>query len=117
MIKIVIGAAEQSLAYDLRAALTEMESVDAVFVAESTDELVSAVLRLDPDVVLVHDHLGPDPVLPMVRDLALRRATCAALVVTTAPTAAQFSAAMDAGARGVVSYPPTFEELQSRVAA
>jgi pilus assembly protein CpaE len=117
VIKIVIGAAEQSLAYDLRAALTEMESVDAVFVAESTDELVSAVLRLDPDVVLVHDHLGPDPVLPMIRDLALRRATTAALVVTTAPTAAQFGAAMDAGARGLVSYPPTFEELQSRVAA
>lgn len=115
MIKIVIGAADQSIAYDLRAALTEMDGVDALFVVESTTELVSAVLRLDPDVVLVHDQLGPDPVMQTVRDLALRRATCAALVVTLAPTADQFGAAMDAGARGLVGYPPTFEDLQSRV--
>jgi pilus assembly protein CpaE len=117
MIKIVIGAAEQSIAYDLRAALAEMEGVDALFVVESTTELVAAVLRLDPDVVLVHDQLGPDPVMQTVRDLALRRATCAALVVTLSPTAEQFGAAMDAGARGLVAYPPTFEDLQSRVSA
>lgn len=117
MIKIVIGAAEQSIAYDLRAALTEMEGVDALFVVESTTELVAAVLRLDPDVVLVHDQLGPDPVMQTLRDLSLRRATCAALVVTLTPTAEQFGAAMDAGARGLVAYPPTFQDLQSRVAA
>jgi pilus assembly protein CpaE len=117
VIKIVIGAAEQSIAYDLRAALTEMEGVDALFVVESTTELVAAVMRLDPDVVLVHDQLGPDPVMQTVRDLALRRATCAALVVTLAPTADQFALAMDAGARGLVTYPPTFEDLQTRVSA
>src|SRR5687767_13458682 len=98
MIRIVIGAADQSIAYDLRAALTEMEGIDALFMVESTAELVSAVVRLDPDVVLVHDQLGPDPVLQVVRDLALRRATCAALVITLSPTAEQFSLAMDAGA-------------------
>ncbi len=117
MIKIVIGAAEQSIAYDLQTALTEMDGVDALFVVESTTELVAAVLRLDPDVVLVHDQLGPDPVMQTVRDLALRRATCAALVVTLAPTAERFAAAMDAGARGLIGYPPTFEDLQSRISA
>lgn len=117
MIKIVIGAADQSIAYGLRAAVTEMDGVDALFVVESTTELVAAVLRLDPDVVLVHDQLGPDQMMHTVRDLALRRATCAALVVTLSPTADQFSAAMDAGARGLMAYPPSFEDLQDRVMA
>jgi pilus assembly protein CpaE len=117
MIKIVIGAADQSIAYDLRAAVTEMDGVDALFVVESTTELVAAVLRLDPDVVLVHDQLGPDQAMQTVRDLSLRRATCAALVITTTPTAEQFGAAMDSGARGLIAYPPAFEDLQARVTA
>jgi hypothetical protein len=58
MTSIVIAAAEQSIAYDLRAALSEMDAVEALFVVESTSDLVSTVLRLDPDVVLVHDRLG-----------------------------------------------------------
>jgi pilus assembly protein CpaE len=117
MIKVLIGAAEQSIAYDLRAALSEMASVDALFVVESTTELVPAVLRLDPDVVLVHDQLGPDPVLQLIRDLSLRRPSCAALVVALGPTAEQFGAAMDAGARGVLAYPPSFEDFEARVIA
>jgi pilus assembly protein CpaE len=115
MTSIVIAAAEQSIAYDLRAALSEMDAVEALFVVESTSDLVSTVLRLDPDVVLVHDQLGPEPALQAVRDLSLRRPTCAALVVSLAPTAGAIAAAMDAGARGMVAYPLTFEELQSRV--
>jgi pilus assembly protein CpaE len=115
MTSIVVAAAEQSIAYDLRAALSEMEAVEALFVVESTSDLVSTVLRLDPDVVLVHDQLGPEPALQAVRDLSLRRPTCAALVVTLAPTAAALAAAMDAGARGMVAYPLTFEDLQARV--
>jgi pilus assembly protein CpaE len=115
MTSIVIAAAEQSIAYDLRAALSEMEPVEALFVVESTSDLVSTVLRLDPDVVLVHDGLGPEPALQAVRDLSLRRPTCASLVVSLAPTAAALAAAMDAGARGMVAYPLTFEDLQARV--
>jgi len=115
MTSIVIAAAEQSIAYDLRAALSEMEAVEALFVVESTSDLVSTVLRLDPDVVLVHDQLGPEPALQAVRDLSLRRPTCAALVVSLAPTGGAIAAAMDAGARGLVAYPLSFEELQSRV--
>ena len=73
MTSIVIAAAEQSIAHDLRPRWSEMEAVEAVFVVESTSDLVSTVLRLDPDVVLVHDQLGPEPALQAVRDLSLRR--------------------------------------------
>jgi pilus assembly protein CpaE len=115
--RIVVGAAEQTIAYELRTALDELEDVSSVYVVESTAELVAAVLRLDPDVVLVHDQLGPEPALQVVRDLALRRPTCAALIITLAPTTETLAAAMDAGARGIVGHPVTFEELTVRVAA
>lgn len=117
MTRVVIGAADQALALDLRAALAEMDHVEVAFVAESTAEFVAAVVRSDPDVVLVHDLLGPEPALQTVRDITLRRPTCAALVVTGSATADTMSAAVDAGARGTVTYPLTFEQLQSRLQA
>lgn len=117
MTRVVIGAADQVLSLDLRAALTEMSELEVVAVAESTAEFVAAVVRTDPDVVLVHDRLGPEPALQTVRDVTLRRPTCAALVVTSAFDADAMSAAVDAGARGTVAYPLTFEQLQTRIDA
>ncbi|GLY13858.1 hypothetical protein Kisp01_08740 [Kineosporia sp. NBRC 101677] len=117
MISVVIGAADQSVAYELRAALGEMDGVEVQFVVETTSELVAAVLRLEPDVVLVHDQLGPDPALQAVRDLSLRRPGCALLVVTASADTSQFTMAMDVGARGVVAFPPAYEDLRARITA
>ncbi|MBT0772630.1 AAA family ATPase [Kineosporia sp. J2-2] len=117
MITVVIGAADQSVAYELQAALAEMDGIEVQFVVDSTPELAAAVLRLDPDVVLVHDQLGPEPALQTVRDLSLRRPACAQLLVTGSADTNQFSMAMDAGARGVVAFPPAYEDLRVRIAA
>jgi pilus assembly protein CpaE len=112
---VVIASADQSLIFLLRSAVEEMDGIRAEHVVYSTDELVNAVLRLDPDVVLVHDELGPDPVLQVVRDIGLRRPTCSPVIVTGTASAETFSAAMDAGARGIVVVPVAFEDLRGRI--
>jgi pilus assembly protein CpaE len=114
---VIVASADQSLAFELRSALQEIDGIRVEHVADSTAELVAAVLRLDPDVVLVHDELGPDPAMQVVRDLALRRPTCALVIVTATPSAETFAAAMEAGARGVVAAPVSFEDLRARVEA
>lgn len=114
MIRVVIGAAEQAVAFELRGALAEMDGVETVYVVDSTTDLAPVVVRLDPDIVLVHDSLGPEPVLPVLRDLALRRPASATLLVTSDP-AVDIGAVFEAGARGVVSYPIVFEQLRSRI--
>jgi pilus assembly protein CpaE len=117
MSTVVLGCADQGLSYELRSQLAEIGDVDIAFVAESTSELVSAVVRFEPDVVFIHDQLGPQPVLDVMRDLGLRRPGSASLIVTSDTATESYISAMEAGARGVVPYPLSFEEVQGRLAA
>ncbi|WP_130782562.1 AAA family ATPase, partial [Cellulomonas biazotea] len=112
---VVIGCADQSLAYELRAQLSEAAEVEVVGVGETTGELADLVLQHDPSIVLVHDLLGPEPVHQVVRDLSLRRPASVSIVVTSDEDPEVLAAAMDAGARGVLSYPLSFADVQQRV--
>ncbi|RZU17337.1 AAA family ATPase [Streptomyces sp. BK239] len=83
--------------------------VDALarLAAESVDEL--------PEVVVVHERIGPVPALELVREVALRFPAVGVVLVTTDASPGLFQAAMDAGARGLVTLPLSYEELASRV--
>lgn len=74
---------------------------------ESLDEL--------PEVVLVHERIGPVPALELIREVALRFPAVGVILITTDASAGLFSAAMDSGARGLVTLPLGYEELASRV--
>jgi pilus assembly protein CpaE len=113
---VVLGCADQGLSYELRSQLSEVGDVEIAYVADTTAELVNAVLRFEPDVVFLHDQLGPQPVLEIVRDLSLRRPGTATLMVTSDTSAEAYVPAMEAGARGIVAYPLTFEDVQARLA-
>ncbi|MFE6103494.1 CpaE family protein [Streptomyces laurentii] len=92
-------------------------------VADSTqllDTLASlAAVSLDelPDVVLVHERIGPVPALELVREVALRFPAVGVVLITSDASPVLFSAAMDSGARGLVTLPLGYEELASRVQA
>ncbi|GHF60975.1 hypothetical protein GCM10010218_48130 [Streptomyces mashuensis] len=70
-----------------------------------------------PDVVLVHERIGPVPALELVREVALRFPTTGVVLLTADPGPALYAAAMDCGARGLVALPPVYEELSARVQA
>jgi pilus assembly protein CpaE len=113
---VVLGCADQTLAYELRAQLVEAVSdLTVLGVAESTTELTALVTQHDPNLVLVHDQLGPEPVHQVIRDLSLRRPASVSVVVASDNDAEALAAAMDAGARGVLTYPLAFSEVQQRV--
>ncbi|EST24063.1 hypothetical protein N566_25160, partial [Streptomycetaceae bacterium MP113-05] len=83
-----------------------------------TLEQVAAGSAADlPEVVLVHERLGPRPALELVREVALRFPAVAVVLVTRDTTPGLYSAAMDAGARGVVGLPLAYDELAARVEA
>ncbi|MFC3689742.1 AAA family ATPase [Aquipuribacter hungaricus] len=117
MTRVVVAATDQALARELQAALGEIPDVDLAYVAASTSELVAAVTREDVDVVLVHEGLGPDPATATMRDLSLRRPATAMLLVSGDTGGDAVAQAVEAGARGVVSYPFSFESLQARFTA
>jgi pilus assembly protein CpaE len=77
--------------------------------AESVDEL--------PEIVIVHERIGPVPALELIREVALRFPAVGVILVTSDVGPALFAAAMDSGARGLVALPLSYEELAGRVQA
>ncbi|MGP3953749.1 AAA family ATPase [Streptomyces sp. 7N604] len=75
--------------------------------AESLEEL--------PEVVLVHERIGPVPALELIREVALRFPAVGVVLVTADTSAGLFSAVMDSGARGLIALPLSYEELAARV--
>jgi pilus assembly protein CpaE len=79
--------------------------------------LLVEVVEREPDLVLLHETLGPAPALAIVRDLLERRPTLAVVLITRDDGAATLAAAMEAGARGVVSLPVSYSDVQTRLSA
>ncbi|KAF2777872.1 AAA family ATPase [Streptomyces sp. OM5714] len=88
---------------------TQLVDTLARLAAESVDEL--------PEVVVVHERIGPVPALELIREIALRFPAVGVILVTSDPGPGLFQAAMDYGARGLVALPLGYEELASRVQA
>ncbi|MER5429832.1 AAA family ATPase [Streptomyces sp. NPDC002588] len=86
---------------------TQLVDTLARLAAESVDEL--------PEVVVVHERIGPVPALELVREVALRFPAVGVILVTTDVGPGLFQAAMDSGARGLVTLPLSYEELANRV--
>ncbi|WP_406455252.1 AAA family ATPase [Streptomyces sp. NBC_01622] len=88
---------------------TQLVDTLARLAAESVDEL--------PEVVVVHERIGPVPALELVREVALRFPAVGVILVTTDASPGLFQAAMDSGARGLIALPLSYEELATRVQA
>ncbi|CAM5265256.1 septum formation initiator [Streptomyces spiroverticillatus] len=74
---------------------------------ESLDEL--------PEVVLVHERIGPVPALEVIREVALRFPAVGVVLISADTSPQLFTAAMDSGARGMIGLPLSYEELAGRV--
>ena len=114
---VVIAAPDQTTGYELRARVDELEDFAVVDVADSTTYLNELVAQRDPEIVIVHEQLGPVPVLQAVRDVVARRPGTALVLLTEEFSPDVVSAAMDAGVRAVLEQPVTHEDLQGRLQA
>ncbi|MFF5894987.1 CpaE family protein [Streptomyces argenteolus] len=88
---------------------TQLIDTLARLAGESLDEL--------PEVVLVHERIGPVPALELIREVSLRFPAVGVVLITVDASPGLFSAAMDSGARGLVTLPLSYEELANRVQA
>ncbi|MEV7287183.1 AAA family ATPase [Streptomyces sp. NPDC093252] len=88
---------------------TQLIDTLARLAAESVDEL--------PEVVVVHERIGPVPALELIREVALRFPAVGVILITSDAGPGLFAAAMDSGARGLVALPLSYEELGARVQA
>jgi len=90
---------------------------DSTRLLDTLAALAAASLEDLPEVVLVHERIGPSPALELIREVALRFPAVGVVLVTGDAGPALYSAAMDAGARGIAGIPLAYDELAARVQA
>lgn len=114
---VLIAAPDQTTTYELRALVGEIDDFTVVDVVESSTTLSDAIVQRDPEIVLIHEQLGPAPVPQLIREITARRPGVALILMSEEFSPDVFSAAMDAGARGVLRYPTSLEDLSTRLTA
>ncbi|MFE6780148.1 CpaE family protein [Streptomyces sp. NPDC057702] len=120
-IRILPTVGDADLARTLGGLLSQLPGVepfpalgDSTALLETLAALAGAAVDELPEVVLVHEHIGPVPALELVREVALRFPAVGVVLVTADAGPALYSAAMDAGARGICALPPSYDELATR---
>lgn len=90
---------------------------DSTRLLDTLAELAAGSVADLPEVVLVHERIGPAPALELIREVALRFPAVGVVLMTADAGPALYSAAMDSGARGLAALPLAYDELAARVRA
>ncbi|WP_327353759.1 AAA family ATPase [Streptomyces sp. NBC_01304] len=121
-IRILPAAGDVDAARSLTTLLSQLPDADPALPVTDSTALLDTLARLAgesidelPEVVLVHERIGPVPALELIREVALRFPATGVILITTDASPVLYSAAMDAGARGLIALPLGYEELAARV--
>jgi pilus assembly protein CpaE len=109
--RVLIAAASPDLAAQAAALASEDAELEVVGTPADPGQLASALEGQPVDAVLLHEALGPLPVMDLVRDLAARFPHVGLVVVVEEGDTRILKAALKAGARDVIEMPLTLEEL------
>lgn len=123
-IRILPAAGDPDAARALAGLLGQLPDVeplpwtsDSTALLDTLAALAETAVESLPEVVLVHERVAPVPALELIREVALRFPAVGVVLITADAGPALYSAAMDAGARGIAGLPPSYDELATRVRA
>ncbi|MBY8877135.1 AAA family ATPase [Actinacidiphila acidipaludis] len=123
-VRILAGTGDPDAARALTGLLGQLPGAEPAPALRDSTALLDALARAAeygpedlPEVVVVHDVIGPMPALDLVRDIALRFPATGVVLLTADAGPAMLASAMNAGARGVIGLPLSYDELGARVEA
>ncbi|MFI8358752.1 CpaE family protein [Streptomyces sp. NPDC085612] len=122
--RILPACGDPDAARSLATLLGQLPSAEPAATVHDSTTLLDTLARLAldsldelPEVVLVHERIGPVPALELVREVALRFPAVGVVLLSSDAGPGLFSAAMDSGARGLIGLPLSYDELAARVQA
>lgn len=119
MAQAVVCSADEQRSWEIRQALADCEvEVDRTF--QSSRALLAALAEEGDqaaDILVVDESSSPMPMWDLVAEVSGRYPSIAVLTVVQNPSSEDFSTALDAGSRGIIAYPLSFENVASRVQA
>jgi len=123
-IRILPAVGDIDSARALGTLLSQLADAEPAAPVADTTALLDTLARLAaeslgelPEVVLVHERIGPVPALDVIRDLVLRFPAVGVVLITADTSTGVLTAAMDSGARGIVGLPLGYDALAERVQA
>ncbi|MEU0301884.1 AAA family ATPase [Streptomyces sp. NPDC006175] len=122
--RILPAVGDPDAARSVTTLLSQLPDAEPAAPAGDSTQLIDTLARLAgeaveelPEVVLVHEGIGPVPALELIREVSLRFPAVGVVLITADASPGLFAAAMDAGARGLATLPLSYEELANRVQA
>lgn len=117
MTTALILSSDEPRAWQIREALTAADVEIGQVFATSHTLLHRLTQNLDqrPDLLVVDEHSTPMNQWDLIRELGVRHPTAAVLAVVTDPQPEDYASALSNGARGVIRYPLSYEEIASLV--
>lgn len=112
-VRVLLAAPDRGTATALRDLLSDDAELAVGAVVTTTAGLLAEVGEREPDVVLLHEALGPAPTPAILRDLLARHPSLAVVLAVREPDAAVLAGAMEAGARGVLELPLAYAETRA----
>lgn len=114
--QVLLGANDEALERRVRTLFSELPDFDLADVGHTSSDVSAMVSTVESvDCLLLHEAIGPLPVLDLVRELTARYPHLAIVLAVSDPRAEVLASAMESGARGVVSVDPSLEELEARL--
>lgn len=95
---------------------TEGADFDLVDAVTSAGEVVEVLSTREYDAVVLHEDIGPLPVLDLARQLSARHPDIGLVLLAREQTAELYRAALTAGIRGIAKLPLSLEDLHTSLA-
>lgn len=117
MIRVLLATPDAKLTADARTILAEAADLEVTASVGNATGVTTTLAdeEHDLDVVVLHEDLGPLPVLDLARELNHRFPEVGVVLLTRDPQVDLLRASMSAGVRSVVRLPLTLAELQGAV--
>ena len=113
--RLVLAATDGMLAAEAVALTGESTQLEIVATAGSAGEVLDTLSSIEADAVLLHEGLGPLPVLDLARELSVRHPYVGVLLAVRDSRPDVLRAALQSGVRGVITLPLSLDEMEATV--
>ncbi len=114
--RVLLAAEDPALVTEFLALAEEAGDIEVGDTASTAGQLIATVATTDDlDVIVLHEELGPLPVLDLARELAARVPEVGLVLLARTHSASLLASALRAGFRGIVGLPLSLEEVQTTI--
>lgn len=115
MSKAILGIDNSNLESDLKGMIQEIPGLELEATAPTSSQLREYADRFEPELIFVHEKLGPDPALSLVSELSISHPASAVILLSSERSPSTVIAALEKGAKNVIAYPFAYEDFNGRV--